>query len=174
MNKQKVKYLKRFIGSRIFRTCMIGMMVVCLVMVLMPNSISGEERRVTALEADDDSQDGAETAEDTSEADGEDVLLEEIEEDEDLIEIEEDGEAEESKDAQEESDGAEEKSDSRKEDKKSDTDKSVQKPKAKSSSQNRKLDNIPRTGPSNSKAAAGLVGTIALGLYLYSRKLRMF
>lgn len=183
IHKTKIRHMKRFLGSRVFRAFMAGMMVVCLIMIVMPDPVYGEERSEDALrtETSDSSlaSDPLQDA-DSQEVEEDDIELIEIDEEEDLEEVQEDGQEEEGPQAAEgeteeetEEDRPKEEAEKKEKVSKEDDTQNEQKTAKKTTAGNRKLDSVPRTGQRSKKGLAGLAGTAALGLYLYSRKLRL-
>lgn len=183
IHKTKTRNMKRFLGSRVFRGFMAGMMVVCLIMIVMPDPVYGEERSEDALRTEtsdsglvsDPLQDA-----DSQEVEEDDIELIEIDEEEDLEEVQEDGQEEEESQAAEgeteeetEKDRPKEEAEKKEKVSKEDDTRNEQKTAKKTTAGNRKLDSVPRTGQRSKKGLAGLAGTAALGLYLYSRKLRL-
>lgn len=183
MNREQKRqnYLKitRFLSSRLFRGCMAGIIIVCLIIIAVPDYSYGEEAASQDTNVTDSLSDAADNMEDTN---LDDIDLEEIPaeedtqdlEDEDTQDLEEiqESEDEESQKEKETKNNKKTSSDSKSKKTKTVSSPKVSKAKTVSSSKKKQLDPIPQTGKSDVKVIAGLAGTIALGFYFFSKKLR--
>lgn len=181
--KQNCLKIAKFLSSRLFRGCMVGIVIVCLVIIAVPDHSYGEEATSQDTNVTDSLSDAADDMEDT---DLENIDLEEISEEEhtqDSEDTSKEGDTQDLEEIQESKDEDSQKEKGKKKNKeissssKSKKTKTVSSPKASktktvSSSKKKQLDPIPQTGKNDVKAIAGLAGTIALGFYLCSKKLR--
>lgn len=181
LKNQNCLKIAKFLSSRLFRSCMVGIVIVCLVVIAVPDYSYGEE---TAPQ-DTDGTDSQTNADDMEDMDINDIDLEEIPEEEETQDVEEEETQEDVKEEDtedlEEIDETEEENSQQEEKKETASDseskKTISTPKvtrtkAVSSSKKKRLDPIPQTGKNEVKAIAGLTGTIALGFYLFSKKLK--
>lgn len=181
--KQNCLKITRFLSSRLFRGCMAGIVIVCLVIIAVPDHSYGEEAASQDTNVTDSLSDASDDMEET---DLENIDLEEISEEEDTQDSEETSKEEDTQDLEEIQESKDEESQKEKEkkknketssDSKSKKAKTISSPKASkaktvSPPKKKQLDPIPQTGKNDVKAISGLAGTIALGFYFFSKKLR--
>lgn len=166
-NKQHYMKFTKYLSTKPFRCCMAGIVMICLIIIAVPDHVYGEEAIPQDTSLTDTLAADEGEAEDMEDTDLEDIDLEEFEEEDDadnLEEIEEEAEAENKKAS----------SNAKSKEKKTTASQKTSQTQASStSSEKRRLDSIPQTGENDVKAMAGLAGTIALGFYLFSKRLRV-
>lgn len=168
-NKQHYMKFTKYLSAKPFRCCMAGIVMICLIIIAVPDHVYGEEATPQDTSLTDTLAADEGEAEDMEDTDLDDVDLEEFEEEDDTEELEE---VEEPEAAETENKKTSSNAKS-KEKKTAASQKTPQTQTSSTSSEKRRLDSIPQTGENDVKAMAGLAGTIALGFYLFSKRLRV-